>query len=153
MAKTPEVPISVWKELYAAAGKFYALKPWEYFDDSTLIGVRNPATGETGYGCILGALGEVLAFCFYRGAEGLDFHLKAQAGKIDVESKDFVLVQNCLMTEFTYKEELEIEDLNVIKKNRVQISGTRLAGFPQLSAGIRALADKRGRGPLSYPGA
>ncbi|MDP2865906.1 MAG: hypothetical protein Q8O90_06660 [Elusimicrobiota bacterium] len=55
MPKVPVVPADVWKDLYAAAGRFYERKPWEYFDDTTLIGVRNPEDGQTGYGCILGA--------------------------------------------------------------------------------------------------
>ncbi len=115
MAKVPEIPAVVWKELYAAAGRFYELKPWEYFNDDSLVGVQDPAGGPTGYGCILGALGQVLALCLYRGADGLDFHRRAQRGEIDLKKNDFLFSQNCLMTEFTGRQGLEKEDLAVIK--------------------------------------
>ena len=32
MTKVPEVPGYVWEELYAAAGRFYELKPWDIVD-------------------------------------------------------------------------------------------------------------------------
>ncbi len=123
MAKVPEVPAGVWKGLYAAAGRFHELKPWEYFDDATLFGVRNPEGGQTGYGCILGALGQVLALCLYRGAEGLDFHLKAQKGKVDFKQGGLLSMQNCLMAEFTGKRELQKEDLAVIKELGLSFRG------------------------------
>jgi len=123
MPKVPVVPAVVWKDLYAAAGRFYELKPWEYFNDTTLIGVRNPEDGQTGYGCILGALGQVLALCLYRGAEGLDFHLRAQKGKMDFERGELLAIQNCLMAEFTSKKELQKEDLAVIKELGLSFRG------------------------------
>lgn len=123
MPKVPVVPADVWKDLYAAAGRFYDLTPWKYFNDTTLMGVRNPEDGQTGYGCILGALGQVLALCLYRGAEGLNFHLKAQKGEIDPKQGSLLAMQNCLMAEFTGKKELQKEDLAVIKELGLSFRG------------------------------
>ena len=74
MAVVPVVSPTIWKELYAAAAAFLKLEAWERFEDSEVFGVRDPATGEMGYACILGALGQVFALCVYRGAEGFDIH-------------------------------------------------------------------------------
>ena len=61
MVKMPEVSLLVWKNLYAAVSQFGKLKPWEIMDDSELFGIQDPVTGEMGYACVMGTLGEVLA--------------------------------------------------------------------------------------------
>ena len=48
-----------WRALYQWAGEFKTLAPWQWMDDTQLFGVRDPASGEVGYCCVLGAGGSV----------------------------------------------------------------------------------------------
>ena len=114
--KVPPVDIQTWKNLYQAAAAFYALQPWELFEDGEIFGVKYPVSGEIGYCCVLGALGEVFALCMYRGSEGLALHRKMQAGEINPAIDDSFAMQNALMAEFCDRKDMEKEDLAVIKK-------------------------------------
>jgi len=120
--KVPPVDIQTWKNLYQAAAAFYALQPWELFEDGEIFGVKDPVSGEIGYCCVLGALGEVFALCMYRGSEGLALHRKMQEGKIDPAIDDVFAMQNVLMSEFCDRKDLEKEDLAVIKQLEFKIS-------------------------------
>lgn len=121
--KIPRVALHEWKGLYDAAERFRRLAPWKMFYDSDMFGFRDPETGETGYACILGNLGEVFALCVYRGAEGYDAHRRIQSGKITPESDDSLSAQNCLIAQFTDREDLEKEDMKVIEPLGLSFSG------------------------------
>lgn len=114
--KIPSVSRDVWKNLYQAAIAFHSLQPWELLDDDQVFGVKDPISGQIGYCCILGSLGEVFALCMYRGSEGLAFYHKMQAGEINPARGDFFAKQNVLMAEFCNRKELEREDLAVLKE-------------------------------------
>jgi hypothetical protein len=64
--------METWRSLYENSLRFMELRPWESLYDSDVFGVLDPATGRTGYCCVMGALGEVLALCVFRGSEGLE---------------------------------------------------------------------------------
>ena len=72
-----------WQALFAAAGEFYKLRPWEWMEDSELFGVLNPETGEIGYCCVMGNLGELLALGVYLGTDGLETYLMMQSGELE----------------------------------------------------------------------
>ncbi len=122
--KIPDVPLPLWRDLYEAALRFKHLRPWETLYDSDIFGIRDPETGDTGYACILGALGEVFALCVYRGAEGFEVHRKMQSEELDPERGDLLPMQNCLMAEFTDREYLEKADFQVIKKLGLSFRGS-----------------------------
>ena len=50
-----------WRELFDAASAFHNLAPWQWMSDDMVFGVKDPATGTTGYCCVLGAPGTLLA--------------------------------------------------------------------------------------------
>ena len=125
MPKIPEVPLEIFRDLYSAAAEFAALEPWDSFNDSELFAVRETATRQTGYACVLGALGEVYALCVYRGAEGFDIHRRMQRREFDLESGEIMAAQNCLMAEFADREELEQADRETIKKLGLKFRGRR----------------------------
>ena len=72
-----------WQALFEAAGEFYKLRPWEWMEDSELFGVLNPETGEIGYCCVMGNLGELLALGVYLGSDGLETYLMMQSGELE----------------------------------------------------------------------
>ncbi|MBI4676360.1 MAG: SEC-C domain-containing protein [Elusimicrobia bacterium] len=123
MSKIPEVPLPVWKNLYEAASRFAAVEPWDFLDDDELVGVQDPATGQMGYGCVLGALGEMFALCLYRGAEGFDVHQRMQRGEAGGEDGELMIAQNCLMAEFTDRRSMAGADRSVIKSLGLKFRG------------------------------
>ena len=88
--KIPPCPLSVWKELFAAAGGFREIEPWRWMSDSDVFGVQNPADKQIGYCCVLGELGEVFGLVVYLGSEGLEQYRKIQSGKLRADSLEVV---------------------------------------------------------------
>lgn len=125
MTKIPEVALETWKDLYAAAVRFADRRLWDRLEDSAIFGVRDPVSGQMGYACVLGALGEMMALCVYRGAEGFDMHRRVQTGEIAPEMNDVIALQNCLMAEFTDREALEKVDREIIKKLGLHFRGNK----------------------------
>lgn len=102
-----------WYALYEAAAKFKKLGCWEWMDDDDLFGVQNPETGEFGYCCIMGKLGENFALAVYLGSEGLQCLFDMLSGKLPYS--DALFAQKCLMASFEDRDYLAPEDLKVIK--------------------------------------
>src|SRR5262249_55289606 len=151
---TAEKNISLqdWSALYEAALAFKEVGCWEWMYDSDLFGVQNPDTGEVGYCCVLGNLGEVFALNVYLGAEGLDSYWALQDESPDLDPEDLediagmdvmdVLAdremdspdspfaamsilnsQKCLVASFEDRSDLEKEDLNLIRKLGLKFRG------------------------------
>lgn len=110
----PIVPIAVWKELYAAAERYHDVRPWEVFGDRDVFGVRDPETGEVGYGMFMGSAGILYGFCLYKGPNGYGVYQRTMEGTIEVD--EFYFVHDCLKLELGPKSGLQPEDLAVIKK-------------------------------------
>lgn len=110
-----------WKDLYDAAVEFKEAEPWDWMWDSDLFGVQNPATGEIGYCCVMGRLGEHFALGLYLGTEGLQAYRKIAAE--DLSPDDMVQVQRCLMASFEDRKLLSEEDLDIIKRLGLKFRG------------------------------
>ena len=120
----PHCATAVWKNLYVAADAFKDIACWEWMSDSELFGVKNPESGEIGYCCVLGALGEVYGLVVYLGSEGLEQHQKIQSGKLHAGSPDFAYSQSCLTAWFGGRSDLDDTDLKVIKELRLKYRGS-----------------------------
>lgn len=118
-APTPEQ----WTELYAAAGMFKEYAPWEWMEDADLFGIVDPHTGETGYCCVIGALGELLGLLVYIGSDGLAFFEGLQSGRINPDDEDIHAMQRCLSISFEDRAMLEKKDLAVIKSLGLKFRG------------------------------
>lgn len=112
-----------WKRLYGAAVAFRELGCWEWMEDTDLFAVQNPETGETGYCVVMGALGEFYALGVYRGGEGLAILDEMHA---DVEFEDPLVSlgkQNCLMASFGARNDLDKQDLALIRELGLRFRG------------------------------
>jgi hypothetical protein len=123
--KVPNVSLDAWGPLYDAALAFRDLAPWRFLYDDQLFGVKDPATGQTGYCCVLGTLGEVFALCVYRGSEGLALYQSIQSGIIGPGDDEIIAGQNAILAEFADRPDLEKEDLSVIKSLSLSIRGRK----------------------------
>lgn len=112
-----------WEALYKAAIEFRKIEPWEWMRETDIFGVQNPQTGEIGYCCILGELGEVLAMAVYRGTEGLQGYLKILKGKIRPGDLDAPYIQDCLLSSFENKQFIEKEAMKIINELKLKFSG------------------------------
>lgn len=114
----PEIPIvalPVWKRLVAAFHGFERLDPWDILDDEGLFGVENPLTRQMGYGCVMGALGQVRGLCLYRSEKSLEIYLKLMSDEIDPESDKVLGAQDALTAEWSEKKFLEAPDIALLK--------------------------------------
>lgn len=123
--KIPRVPLDAWGPLYNAALAFRDLAPWRFLYDDQLFGVKDPATGQIGYCCVLGTLGEILALCVYRGSEGLELYRRLQSGSLGPGDDETIAGQNAILAEFADRPDLEKEDLSIIKSLNLSIRGRK----------------------------
>jgi hypothetical protein len=124
MSKIPEVPLEKWKDLYAEAQRFSQSKPWQRIEESLFFGVQDPATGQMGYACVLGSLGDFLALCVYRGAESFQVYqdmLREEPSPHD----DTAFQQDCLMAQFADREYVEKADRKVARDLGLRFSGPK----------------------------
>jgi hypothetical protein len=114
-APPPLVAPETWRALLAVASDFAALEPWKYTYDSDVVGLIDPATGETRIAAVLGNAGEVFAAVFYRRAAGLRWILQMLNDTPDPEDLNNADGIDCLKLEFVPKRELRKEDLAMLK--------------------------------------
>lgn len=114
-----------WTNLYQAAIEFKEIECWNWMEDSDLFGVQNPETGEIGYCCVLGAIGQVFGLVVYLCNEGLEDYLKIQSGEISPEDLDTIHFQDCLMASFDDRKFLKKPDLQIIKSLKLNFRGSK----------------------------
>jgi hypothetical protein len=91
--------------------------------DADLFGVQDPSTGEIGYCCIMGELGQVYALALYPGDEALQGYLRLQSGDFDEEDSDALHFQTCLMASFEDRKNITKADYDIIKKLGLKFRG------------------------------
>lgn len=110
-----EPALEEWRPLYEAAIAFRDLAPWRWMADDQLFAVQDPQTGEIGYCCVLGALGEVLGLQVYPGPEGYRCYRKFQSGEVSASDLDLPLYLKCLNAEFKDRKALDPTDRKIIR--------------------------------------
>lgn len=120
-----------WSVLFDAAIAFKGLKCWEWMYDSDVFGVQNPETGEIGYCCVMGRLGEVLALNVYPGPKGLasyrHLHELARRGAPEdaLGSHALLNTQRCVMVSYEDRSDLQAEDLDLIRSLGLKFRGKK----------------------------
>jgi hypothetical protein len=112
-----------WAALYQAAIEFKQIAPWEWMYDSDIFGVQNPDTGEIGYCCIMGNLGEHFALAVYLGTEGLEGYDKIASGELESPEDAILYYQKCLSASFEDRDLLSKPDLDTIKSLGLKFRG------------------------------
>lgn len=110
------------KELYDRALKFKEIECWKWMTDDYIFGVQNPETGEIGYCCVIGNLGEALGLIIYKGSRGLDGYLKIRYGG-QKNYLDVFFQQEGFSITFEDRKFLRKEDLQVIKELGLKLRG------------------------------
>jgi len=121
--KKSEPSLKDWKSLYDAAIAFRKIEPWEWMKETDIFGVQNPQTGEVGYCCIMGEMGEVLAIAVYLGTEGLEGYLNIRRGQIQPDDPDSLFIQNCLMLSFENRKLVQEDDREIINELGLKFRG------------------------------
>ena len=112
-----------WRSLYAAADAFKALAPWEWMDDSQVFAVRNPESGEMGYCCVMGMLGQFTALALYPGEEGYGTYMTICRRASLGPDPELRFLQRGLLASFEDRRDQWPEDLKVIKDLRLKYRG------------------------------
>jgi hypothetical protein len=114
-----------WKSLYDLSVEFRKAECWKWMADEQIFGVRNPKTGEIGYCCIIGNLGQELGIIVYTGTDGLSSyqHIQNQHNSSD-PFEDFI-AQKCLSVTYDGKNALEEDDIALINALGLELNGTK----------------------------
>lgn len=112
-----------WRALFAAAAEFKQLEPWRLVKETDIFGVANRQSGEIGYCCIMGELGEVFGMAVYRGTAGLQGYENIRTGKIKPGGSEILFCQDCLLVSFDDREDLEESDRRLIRDLGLKFRG------------------------------
>ena len=119
--QSPTLPQS--KALYEQALRFKQLACWTWMTEENIFGVQDPKTGEIGYCCIIGSLGEVFGLIVYLGSEGLEGFRKLRTRKRPPGSIEGLLLHNCLSLTFDDRKYVQKEEHEIIKQLGLNVRG------------------------------
>ncbi|MBN1163188.1 MAG: hypothetical protein JXB45_01280 [Candidatus Krumholzibacteriota bacterium] len=124
-----------WRKFYVAASKFRQIECWNWMNVDDLFCVRDPATGELNYCCVLGESGTIFGIAAYPGAEGFHSYLRIQFNE-GIEMRDAGIQQKCLFLSFEDREYLTKFDNDLAKKMLYKGKGSH--AWPQFRSYIPA---------------
>ena len=109
------------RKLFDLAIEIKKLKPWRWLEETDLIGIENPDTGEIGFISVMGAIGEYEAVALYFGAEGLYGFIALQQDELSKPDRVLELAQ--VQVAFSDRNDLEKEDLHLITQFGLKFRG------------------------------
>lgn len=120
-----------WRELYEAGIAFRDVAPWQWMWDSNVFGVQDPESGQIGYCCVMGQLGEHFALAAYDGSEGLAglWQMREAGPRAQRDPMAVLVLQQCLMASFEDRTMLHKRDLETIKALGLKFRGRNV--WPQ----------------------
>ena len=126
----PQIPLEIWRPLYAAADELRGLALWEEMGDAELLGVEHPGTGEAMLGVTMGGLGELFGLALHHGGEGVRFALETAFYPEDEPDMEEFYMMAVLKVEFVSKRELEPEEKRRVKEMNFQPAPVRPLLWP-----------------------
>ena len=127
--------------LHDLARKFYDLAPWDVWEETDLIRLIHPQTGETAHISIMGQNGQHFALALYIGYEAFRrFNLLQENDPFDPEFPEednigLMLETRQLQLSFGSRNELMPDELNVIKKLGLKYRGRNWPMFRSFKPG------------------
>ena len=115
------------KALYEAVIRYRDAAPWRAMPDDLNEAIQNPETGERGVFAVLGNAGELMGLALYRGDRGYDSLWRVKNVGL-VDETDLFATQDCLSVTFGSKEELEDDEVALLKSLKLKFRGK--AGWP-----------------------
>src|SRR5947207_5730178 len=97
------------RQLFDLAIQIMKLQPWGWMEETDLIGIESPDTGEIGFISVMGSIGQYEAVALYLGAQGLHALLEMNE---DPKADPVTLLQvRHIQVAFSDRQDLEEEDL------------------------------------------
>jgi hypothetical protein len=121
LGKRIDPSLGTWKLLLKTARLFHEERPWELFENSDLLAVIDPVSGQTGYCCVMGNGGLEYGIVVYIGDDGLRTFDRLFLGEIDPH--EMIHELRGIGLTFGTKEYLEARDLSPIKKLMLAFRG------------------------------
>ena len=97
------------------AAQLFLRRPWDLLNESELILVKDPLSGEMCHCSVMGELGEVLALHAYIGAESLRLFRRLEAGE-PTTMGEFLVSQHSVSVEFVKRARLEAPDRELFSR-------------------------------------
>ena len=128
----PTISLDLWRELYQAAASYQLLAPWQWMDDTHVLGVNN----EHGVrlASVLGNLGELFGLASYRGSAGANFLLRLRRGEFAPENPDARFYQDALLVDFVPRKDLRKEERAIVQQIAFQPPVRKPTLFPQFQS-------------------
>ncbi|MGE5483907.1 MAG: DUF6930 domain-containing protein [Ignavibacteriales bacterium] len=117
-----------WKSLYSACEEFRRLAPWDWMDDTQVVGVEDPDSGRIGWCVVMGNARETFGLWVYRGAHGYGTYCLLAAG-IEPDFED-IAKMDYLSLSFEDRGEIDRHDLELIRKSGLRPRGRQ--SWPQV---------------------
>jgi len=112
-----------WQALYQAATAFRDLAPWAWMTEKDLFAVEDPATGEVGYGGVMGSGGQEFGLHVFIGAEGLDGFRKLVNDEVEPESMEAAMLMRSVAAAFEERQMLDRRDHEVVRALGLRFRG------------------------------
>jgi len=127
--------------LYDLADQLYRLAPWDWMEESQVIGLRHPETGEFGYLSVMGAAGDHRCLALYLDEDAIQrFNLLQGDDPDDPELPDedclgIILESRQLQAVFETRSELAPHELAAIKQVGRRYRGDNWPAFRSFRPG------------------
>lgn len=112
-----------WQQLLMDMAELRKLEPWNWLHDDQVFAVQDPASGAPLFVSVLGAAGEEFGLAVYIGAEGYENLLATMSGTVPME--ELVYSQRSLLASFSDRDELEADDLRLLKDAGMSFRGKK----------------------------